>query len=101
MIVFPFGTKINGLFLFHALSQQHTAVCVQNMDFTHQWLPLRFIHPCRSKSHTKLIYFKCEWIFHGIIGILEINTFYSRVASDECKFCDAIIVVSTTSTTTT
>jgi len=36
MIVFPFGTKINGLFLFWALSHQHIAVCVQNMDFTHQ-----------------------------------------------------------------
>lgn len=36
MTVFPFGTKINGLFLFRALSHQHTAVCVQNMDFTHQ-----------------------------------------------------------------
>jgi len=36
MIVFPFGTKTNSLFVFCALSHQHTAVCVQNMDFTHQ-----------------------------------------------------------------
>jgi hypothetical protein len=35
MVVFPFGTKTNG-FLFCALSHQHTAVCVQNMDCTQQ-----------------------------------------------------------------
>lgn len=30
MIVFPLGTKMNGLFLFHVLSQQHTAVCAEH-----------------------------------------------------------------------